>query len=90
MFKQFVTIAAVAVLGTASLAPAADTNADGYVWRNIPQGGSRYGVVMVPVGRDRVRTSDEAPYALTGRKYDDGVRHQKTIPSSPRGPRSDW
>jgi hypothetical protein len=90
MSKRLIAISAAAVVGTASLAFGADTSADRYVERIIPQGGGRYGIVLVPVDRDRARSADEAPYALTGRDEGGRTRYPKAIPSHPRGPRSDW
>ena len=87
MLKQIITLSAVAVLGTATLAMGADRGSDGYVMKQIPQGGSRFTTILVPV--DRVRTADEAPYALTGRVDDQRVRgvreSRKVTPSHPRG-----
>lgn len=85
MHKSILILSAATVFAMGSLTLGADRSPDRYEKRRIPQGGSRYGIVLLPVG-DRVDRAGEAPYALTGR--DAAKTHRPKLPSHPRGPRS--
>lgn len=85
MLKSITLISTAAILSAASLALGGDRSAERYVKRQIPQGGNRYGIVLVPVG-DRLGAA-EAPYALTGRDTEKS-RRPVVSPLHPRGPRS--
>ena len=86
MVKPMTLISATTILAAATMAFGADRPVERYVKRHIPQGGNRYGVVLVPAG-DRITPAAEAPYALTGR---DTVKSRRPAvsPLHPRGPRS--
>jgi hypothetical protein len=89
MIRKLTIVSSIALmlLGSASFASAAGSiDQPRYVLRNIQQGPSRYGVVLVPVQHDQ---RDHQPYALTGSHPTQHERgypaRAKTIPSYARG-----
>jgi hypothetical protein len=85
MIRHVVAASAV-VLGIASAA-AASVSSPRYVERVVHQGGSRFTYTFVRADDNRDR---QAPYALTGTTGDTARPRAKTIPSSPRGPHSNY
>ena len=80
--KLRIASAIVMVLGsTASLASAAG-NEQRYVVRNVYQGPSRWGIVLVPASQVE---RERQPYALTGRPETRAPSRAPTIPSHARG-----
>ena len=87
MLRSSMIVSAAMLFAVTSLACAADRSSDRYVKRNIPQGGNRHAIVLVPAG-DRIHPAGELPHALTGR--DAAAKRQPVkSPSHPRGPRND-